>query len=66
MSNYEITSIPLATTGSVALSTSGEVITIMRQHACHGNNKTINSSPQIEHCKNKTDNRSIKVVVVNT
>ena len=66
MSNYEIVSIPLATTGGVALNTSGEVITIMRQHVFHGKNKTINPSPQIEHYKNKADNRSIKVVVVNT
>ena len=33
----------------------------MHQHACHGKNKTIYSSHQIDHCKNIVDNRSIKV-----
>ena len=42
--NHEITSVPLATPGGVALSTSGEVIVIMHQHAYHGKNKTIHSS----------------------
>ena len=33
----------------------------MCQHVCHGNNKTIHSSPQIKHYKNKVDDRPIKV-----
>ena len=33
----------------------------MHQHEIHGKNKTIYSSPQIEHYKNKVDDRSIKV-----
>ena len=33
----------------------------MHQHACHGKNNTINSSPQIEHHKNKVDDTPIKV-----
>ena len=45
--DHEIASIPLVTTGGVTLTTSGEVIVIMHQHACHGKNKTIHSSPQI-------------------
>ena len=61
--NHEITSVPLATPGGVALSTSGEVIVIMHQHAYHGKNKTIHSSTQIEHHKIKVDDSSIKVVV---
>ena len=58
--NHEITSVPLVTIGGVALTTSGEVILIMHQHACHGRNKTINSSPQIEFYENKVDGRSMK------
>ena len=57
INNYEITSIPLVTTGRVALTTSSEVILIMHQHAYHGKNNTIHSSTQIEHCKNKVDDR---------
>ena len=47
--NHEIESIPLVTTGSITLTTSGEVIIIIHQCACNGKNKTIHSSPQIEH-----------------
>ena len=59
--NHEIASIPLVTSSSVSLTTSGEVIIIMHQCVCHGKNKTIHSSPQIEHCKNEADDRSIEV-----
>ena len=59
--NHEITSIYLVIACGVALNTSGEVILIMHQHACHGKNNTIHSSPQIEHYKNKVDDRSIKL-----
>ena len=45
--NYEIISISLVTEGSVTLTTSGDVILIMHQYACHGKNKTIHSLPQI-------------------
>ena len=45
--NHEIASIPLVTAGGVTLTTSGEIIVIMHQHACHGKNKTIHLSPQI-------------------
>ena len=44
----------------VTLTTSGEVIIIMHQCAHHGKNKIIHSSSQIEHCKNKPDDRLIK------
>ena len=33
----------------------------MHQHACHGKNKTIHSSPHVDHCKNILDDWSIKV-----
>ena len=51
--NHEIKSIPLATIGDVALTTSGEVIMIMHQCAHHRKDKTIHSSPQIEFYKIK-------------
>ena len=59
--NHEITSMPLVTAGGVELPTSGELIVIMHQHACHGNNKTINSSPRIDYHKKIVDDRSMKV-----
>ena len=59
--NHGLTSIPLVTTGDVVLSTSHEVIMIIQQCACNGKNKNIHLFPQIEHCKNNVDNRSIKL-----
>ena len=59
--NHEIASIPLVTSVSVALTTSGEVIIIMRQHSCHGKHKIIHSCPQMEHYINKACDRYIKV-----
>ena len=59
--NHEITVIPLVTVGGVTSTIRGEVILIMHQYAYHGENKTIHSSPQIEHSKNIVDDRSIKV-----
>ena len=59
--NHEITSIPLETSGSVTLTTSGELIIIMHQNEHHGKNKTINSFHQLEYCKINADDRSIKV-----
>ena len=61
LDNYEIASIPLVSADDVTLTTSGEVIIIMHQCACHGKNNTIYSSPQIDHYKNKLDDKSIKV-----
>ena len=59
--NHQISAIPLVTAGGVTTTTTGKVIVIMHQLACHGKNKTINSSPQIDHYKNIVDDRSIKV-----
>ena len=53
-------SIPLATAGGIKVTTLGEVIIIMHKHTCHGKNKTIHSSSQIENYKNKVDDVSIK------
>ena len=52
---------PLVTVGGVSLSTSGEVIVIIHQHAYHGKKKTIHSCLQIDHYKNEVDDRSTKV-----
>ena len=59
--NHEIKSMPLITAGGVASTISGDVIVIMHQYECHGKNKTVHSSPQMGHHKNKVDDRSIKV-----
>ena len=59
--NHQISTMPLGIAGGVTATTTGEVIVIMHQHACHGKNKTIYSSPQIEHYKNIVDDCSIKV-----
>ena len=61
MDNHEITVIPLLTAERATLTITGEVIAIMHEHSCHGKNKTIHSSPQIEHHKNIVDDHSIKV-----
>ena len=58
--NHEITAI-FATAGVATSTITGEVILIRHQHADHGKNKNIHSSPQIEHCKSIVDDRSIKV-----
>ena len=51
--NHEIVHIPLVTAGEFTLTTSGEVIIIIHQHAHHGKNKTIRSSPHIKHYKER-------------
>ena len=51
--NNEITSIPSITSGSIALTTSVEVIIVTQQYEFNGKNKTIYSSPQIEPFKKR-------------
>ena len=58
--NHEMISVPLVTAGILVLTIPGEVIIIMHKHSCHGKNKTIHSSPEIEYYKNIVDDRSIK------
>ena len=57
----EITHMPLVSDGGFAMSTSGEVMFIMHQHAYHGKNKNIHYFPQIEHHNNTVDEMSKKV-----
>ena len=52
---------PLVTAGGVTTTTTGDVIVIMYLCAYHGKNKTNNSSPYDDHCKNIVDDRSNKV-----
>ena len=59
--NHQISDIPLVTAEGVTTTITGEVIVIMHQHACYGKNKTIYSSPQIDHYNNIVDDRYIKV-----
>ena len=39
--NHDVAHVPLVAAGGVMLTTSGEVITSMHQHACHRKNKSI-------------------------
>ena len=59
--DHKISVILLVTTGGVTATTTGKVTLIMHQHECHGKNKPIHSSPNIEHCNNIVDCLSIKV-----
>ena len=59
--NHEITSITLMTAKRATSTTSGEVMLIAHQHACHSNNNAIQSSPQTEHYKNIGVDRHVKV-----
>ena len=58
--NHQISAILLVTVGGVTITITGEVTVIMHQHVCHGKNKPIHSSPQIELHKSIVDDCSIK------
>ena len=58
--NHQESAITLITAVEINTTTTGEVVAIMHQHACHGKNKTTHSSPQIEHHKNIVDDLSVK------
>ena len=59
--NHEMKNIPIGTVGTVVMSQRGEVIAIMHQYAIAGKGRTIHSCAQLEHYKNKVDDKSIKV-----
>ena len=59
--NNEISSIPLVNAGGLISTITGEVIVIMYQHACHGQNKIMHSSPHVYHYNNTVDEHTIKV-----
>ena len=45
--NYQISDIPLVSARGVTTTITNEVIVIIHQHAHHGNNKIVHSSPKI-------------------
>jgi len=59
--SHEVRDLPIVTAGAVVQTQRGPVIAIMHQYAYMGEHKTIHSSAQIEHYKNKVDDRSAKV-----
>ena len=59
--NHELNALKIVDASAVAQSQNGPVIVIMRQYAYHGQGRTIHSSAQVEHFKNKVDDRSMKV-----
>ena len=59
--NHETNASHQVNTGGLKSTISGEVIVIMNQHVCHGKRKPVHLSPQIEHYKSISHNRSIKV-----
>ena len=59
--NHQISVIPIVTSGGVTITITGKVIVIMNQCPCHGKNKTIHSSPQIENFKKIVEDHLIKV-----
>ena len=59
--NIQSHAITLVAAGGATTNIIVEDIAIMHQYACHGKNKTINYSPQIEHYKNTVYDLSIKV-----
>ena len=59
--NHELNSLRMVDAASKAQSQHGEMILIIHQCAYHGKGRSIISAGQVEHYKNKVDDRSIKV-----
>ena len=59
--NHELSSLKVVDAISTTESQKGPVLVIMRRYAYHGVNRTIHSSPQIEHYKNFVSDKSISV-----
>ena len=53
--------IPIVTAGGVTKTQRGEIILILNQYVYVGKGTSIHSSPQIEACSNKVDDKAIKV-----
>jgi Reverse transcriptase (RNA-dependent DNA polymerase) len=58
--NHQLTSIKIGTVGSFAESQRGPVIIIMHQYAIYQSHRSIHSCVQLEHFKNRVDDRSLK------
>jgi hypothetical protein len=59
--NHELNALKLVDASARVMTQKGPAILIMRQYAYHGLDRTIHSAIQIEHYKNKVDDRSMKV-----
>jgi hypothetical protein len=58
--NHEMTDLQIVDTASWAMSNKGPVILIFNQYAYHGLGRSIHSAIQLEHYKNRVDDRSIR------
>jgi hypothetical protein len=58
--NHEMTDLQIVDTASWAMSNKGPVILIFNQYAYHGLGRSIHSAIQLEHYKNRVDDRLIK------
>ena len=58
--NHEMNGLQMVDAGAYIETNLGPRILVMRQYAYHGINRTIHSSLQLEHYKNKVDDKSIK------
>ncbi len=59
--NHEINALRIVDASAVITTQKGPVIAILRQHALHGQGRTIHSAGQIEHYKNSVFDKSMKV-----
>ena len=59
--NHEMNSLKIVDAAAKVMTQVGPVIIIMHQYAYHGQGRTIHSAIQIEHFKNKVDDRSMRV-----
>jgi hypothetical protein len=58
--NHKMTDLQIMDTASWAMTNKGPVILIFNQYAYHGLGRSIHSAIQLEHYKNRVDDRSIK------
>lgn len=59
--NQELNSLKIVDASAKITTQNGQAIAILRQYALHGRGRTIHSDGQLEHYKNKVDDRSMKV-----
>ena len=59
--NHELDALPMVDAAAKTIADKGPVILILRNHACHGLNRTLHSAGQIEWCQNEAHDTSMKV-----
>ena len=59
--NHQMNSLKIVDASAKVMTQKGPAIVILKQYAYHGTNRTIHSAAQIEHYKNRVDDRSMKV-----